>query len=113
MDNRPVALADKWERLRVNGFEWGTPKPPPPPNPYDPFPAIVRPEPQSVSCWIKHKSWNFKLTVKQYVKPGMTSEDLYSMWFETFDRFLDVRNVDAFQAAKFVMESYGIWKKHE
>jgi hypothetical protein len=111
MDNRPV---DKWAILKANGFVWGPVPQPAQPDPWahkSNIKAKEKEERPSRSCWIKHSSWGFKLIVKQYLKPGMSVTDLHDMWFETFDRFLNVRDIDAFQAAEFVMKSYKLSNK--
>jgi hypothetical protein len=114
MDDRLVLIAKKWEALRDKGFRWGKHEEVRhAPDPYDPFPVRIKAEPLSSSCWIKHESWKCRLVVKQFIKPEMKPIDVQEMWFETFDRIIELKDVDAFQAAKFMLESYGIWKKND
>jgi hypothetical protein len=109
MDTSPANIEGKWRQLQKLGFEWGGVKKTEidwkdPIN--KAFPPKEVDESDVAKCWIKHKTWNFKITVQQKVPPDKKHDKLWiqGMWFKSFDQFLDARNIDALQAVKIMFQ---------
>jgi hypothetical protein len=109
MDTSPANIEGKWRQLQRLGFEWGGVKKTAV-DMKDPvnkvFPPNVIDESDIAKCWIKHKTWDFKITVNQRVPTAKRNDNMWiqGMWLSAFDHFLDARNIDAFQALKIMVQ---------